>query len=391
VAFDAEAVVDLGVVAFAEQRRVVQGCVAVVGEPFEQVVDVAEPVRCVAAGEDAAAVAFDDGAADVRRNDPLVAADVEGEPVGVEQHPGDRGVAGQPARPGRGQGAVEAGAGRARVDRGIEEVGQRDGHDQVRLHRPQRGQPPGGQGQVGQLDEGVAAPLGGGALVAGAAGRGGDGLDRGGDLLATDLVELEGAVPGSREEARHRERPALGGVGLGAVGVEAGHVEVHGLTQPLVGHRRRQCDQLGLDPGHVHALLGSLLEPGRRRDRCDDRDLLGGDLTSGERRLGHRHRRQGPPGVHQPADRATGQAGVRAQPRLHRLQPVALGRLDRLGPPDGAGQLGVDAVAGTHQLGCSDEQVGLAEHEEVVGGEPIERRLQLAHGHLPGVERMFEV
>jgi hypothetical protein len=64
---------------------------------------------------------------------------------------------------------------------------------------------------------------------------------------------------------------------------------------------------------------------------------------------------------------------VCAQPGLHRLQPIALWRLDRLGASDGAGQLGVDAVAGTHQLGRSVEQFGVAQQEEVVGGEPVER------------------
>jgi hypothetical protein len=63
VAVDGEgAGVDLGVVAFAEQHRVVQrGLPAEC--PGEAVMDVAPPGRGVAAGEDAAAVAGLDGAA----------------------------------------------------------------------------------------------------------------------------------------------------------------------------------------------------------------------------------------------------------------------------------------------------------------------------------------
>ena len=56
LSFDAEAVVDLGVVPFAEQRGVVQAGLAAV-EPVDEVVDVAPVGRCVAAGEHAVPVA----------------------------------------------------------------------------------------------------------------------------------------------------------------------------------------------------------------------------------------------------------------------------------------------------------------------------------------------
>jgi hypothetical protein len=102
----------------------------------------------------------------------------------------------------------------------------------VRLDGAQHRQPAGGQGEVGELDQRVAAALRGGALVAGAAGRGGDGLDRGGQLLPADGVQDEGAGPGALQQSGHRERPALGGVGLGAVRVEPGGVEVHRRAQP---------------------------------------------------------------------------------------------------------------------------------------------------------------
>lgn len=81
-----------------------------------QVVDVAEPAGCFAAGEDAVLVAVFDRAADVGGDDPLGAADVEGEPVGVEHDPGDRGVAGQPAGAGGRQGGAGCGAGGGREE-----------------------------------------------------------------------------------------------------------------------------------------------------------------------------------------------------------------------------------------------------------------------------------
>ena len=56
IAFDPEAVVDLGVVAFAEQPGVLQGCFSVIA-PVQKVMDVAPVVGGVAAGEDAVVVA----------------------------------------------------------------------------------------------------------------------------------------------------------------------------------------------------------------------------------------------------------------------------------------------------------------------------------------------
>jgi hypothetical protein len=57
VSVDAEPVVDLGVVPFAQESAVVQRGGPVVGVPFENVVDVAPVVRGRAAGEDAGDVA----------------------------------------------------------------------------------------------------------------------------------------------------------------------------------------------------------------------------------------------------------------------------------------------------------------------------------------------
>src|SRR5215218_9557501 len=83
VAFDAEAVVDLGVVPFAEQAEVVQ-----VGRPVEHplqdVMGVAPPVRGFAAGEDASSVAGVQGAALSGGDDPLGAAEVDRDAAGAE-------------------------------------------------------------------------------------------------------------------------------------------------------------------------------------------------------------------------------------------------------------------------------------------------------------------
>src|SRR3954452_2339817 len=65
ISVDAEAVVDLGVVAFAEQPGVGQAGLPAV-HPFDDVVDLAPPAGGVAAGEHAGLVAQLDGSADGR-------------------------------------------------------------------------------------------------------------------------------------------------------------------------------------------------------------------------------------------------------------------------------------------------------------------------------------
>src|SRR5215204_7612077 len=99
---DAEAVVDLGVVAFAEQSGVLQGGLALVGDPLAEMVDVAPVAGGVAAGEDAGHVAVFDRPAEVGWGDPPGAAEVEGLAVGADDDAGDGAVAGQPAGAGGG-------------------------------------------------------------------------------------------------------------------------------------------------------------------------------------------------------------------------------------------------------------------------------------------------
>ena len=93
VAVDAEAMVDLGVVALAEERRIVEARFPAV-DPLDHVVDIAEPRGGLAAGEDAGPVAFLDRPADVRRDDALRTAHVQRQTGRVEHDPGDVGVAG---------------------------------------------------------------------------------------------------------------------------------------------------------------------------------------------------------------------------------------------------------------------------------------------------------
>jgi len=72
MSFDAEPVVDLGVVPFAEQPGVLQRCLSASG-PVHEVMDVAPVVRGIAAGEDTVVVADLDRPPQVRGHDPVLA------------------------------------------------------------------------------------------------------------------------------------------------------------------------------------------------------------------------------------------------------------------------------------------------------------------------------
>src|SRR3954462_14860560 len=93
VSLDAEAVVDLGVVAFAEQSGVLQAGLAA-EDPLQQVVDVAPVMGGAAAGEYARLVPLDDRLAERLGHEALAASEVEGVAVGAEHDPGDVRVAG---------------------------------------------------------------------------------------------------------------------------------------------------------------------------------------------------------------------------------------------------------------------------------------------------------
>jgi hypothetical protein len=62
-----------------------------------------------------------------------------------------------------------------------------------------------------------------------------------------------------------------------------------------------------------------------------------------------------------------------------------------VGAADGAGQLGVQAVPRLHQQGRPVEQAGGAQVVEVVGGERVQGRQQLAHDTSHAVDQVFEV
>jgi hypothetical protein len=135
-----------------------------------QVVDVGPVGGGGAASEDAALVAQLDGAAQVRGHDPPAAPDAQRQPVVIEQHGGDGGVAGHRPRPGRRQRAAEAGGGRARAGGGIVQVAGADGDHHGGSDGAQHRQVACGQRVVGQLHEGVGQLLGAAAPVPGRAG-----------------------------------------------------------------------------------------------------------------------------------------------------------------------------------------------------------------------------
>ena len=170
VAFDAEAVVDLGVVAFAEQAGVVQAGLPPSAQArrwwtshhqvgASQPAKMQPPSRCSTARRS-------------RRGQTRGAADVEGQAVGVEDDAGDVGVAGGPAGAGGGQGGAEAGLGGAGAAGGVEQVG-RSTLTATCGRMPRQTAGAGGQGGVGPLHEGVAELLGAGAGVCGGAPGGG--------------------------------------------------------------------------------------------------------------------------------------------------------------------------------------------------------------------------
>jgi hypothetical protein len=68
-----------------------------------------------------------------------------------------------------------------------------------------------------------------------------------------------------------------------------------------------------------------------------------------------------------------------AQPGLHRLQPVVLGRLGELAFAHRAGQFGIDPVPRGQQLRGTVEQLRAEHGREVVGRQGVQGRGQLAH------------
>ncbi|GAA3314315.1 hypothetical protein GCM10017710_20760 [Arthrobacter ramosus] len=139
-----------------------------------------------AVGEGAALVAGDDGFADVGREDPGGAADVQHAAVAAEQDGDDVRVAGDLADDRgveraleRGGAAAEAGAGgrfAVEVFEALQEVAVIDGHHHLRPEATVRGQLAGGQGHCAGADEPVEQFLRPGAWVQVGAGAGAGGV-----------------------------------------------------------------------------------------------------------------------------------------------------------------------------------------------------------------------
>jgi hypothetical protein len=162
---------------------------------------------------------------------PFAAAVLQWLAFGADDDAADLAVAGDHAGAGGGDEGAEAGAGGAVTDIRVDEVGERDGDDDVRLDGAQDGQVAGGEGVVGQLHQRVAELLGTVPQIAlrpvGLHHR----FEHGLDLLPADRVELEPAGHPAVVVPGEGQRPAFGGVGFGTVGVEPLQVVVHHLGE----------------------------------------------------------------------------------------------------------------------------------------------------------------
>jgi hypothetical protein len=146
---------NLGVMPFAQQRRILQRRLTLVEDPLEEVVNVElarvpQPALCTF-NDAAVPVAVLDRPAQVRRDQSLAAPVVQRPAVGIEHEAGDGPVAGGPPGPGRGQQRPEPGGGRPRTGRGVDQVLDADGDHDLGFHRAQDRQVSRREGGVGQL------------------------------------------------------------------------------------------------------------------------------------------------------------------------------------------------------------------------------------------------
>ena len=367
--------------AFAEQAGVVQAGLTAV-EPVDEVVHVAPVGGGGAAGEHAVLVPSFHGLAQPGGDHPVVPAQIQRHSLGGHHDPGDAAVAGQPAGAGGGDARPEPGPRRAGLGSGVDQVLQVHVDHHVRLDRPQGRQAARGQGVVGQLHQRIGVLLGAGPLITlGAVGLH-DRLDRGLQLLPAYGVQLTAhgsepiGVPGDDQP------PALGGVRFGTVGVQGFAVGLHHLRQPVVSLPDRQRDQRLLDRGQVHPLLGGRSELLGSGDWGDDRDLPGGQATVSEGGGDRGQVFQCPPAADQPGGLGRGEVGVSAQPRAHGLEPVVFGGASQLACPHRAGDLRGELVLRDQQRPQPVQQQRADQRLEVLGGEGLQRRMQLAHHHL---------
>ncbi|SFT51970.1 syndecan 1 [Geodermatophilus amargosae] len=156
--------------------------------------------------------------AEVVVGEAVLPAEVEGYAVGAEHDAGDGAVAGRPAGLRRGDDRTGSEGGGAPAGGGVGEVVEVDARSDVWLDRPHRQQVAGGEVVVARLHEGVAEALGAGALIAGWAVDLGGGLERNGELLATDGVGNAADRQAAVGVPRQGQRPLFGGSGSGPSG-----------------------------------------------------------------------------------------------------------------------------------------------------------------------------
>jgi hypothetical protein len=259
----------------------------------------------------------------------------------------------------------------------VDEVGERDGDDDVRLDGAQDGQVAGGEGVVGQLHQRVAELPGTVPQIAlrpvGLHRR----FEHGLDLLPADRVELEPAGHPAVVVPGEGQRPAFGGVGFGTVGVEPLQVVVHHLGEVGVRPGGGDVGQGGIDRGEVDVLLrggGDVLVAG---DRGDHGDLVGGEAAVGERGGDRGQVCQRAAVAHHLRRCGRGESGVAAQPGLHRLQPVVLRRLGEFTLPDRPGDLCLDPVLRAQQPAGAVEHLRAEHRLEVRVGQAVQRALQI--------------
>jgi hypothetical protein len=99
---------------------------------------------------------------------------------------------------------------------------------------------------------------------------------------------------------------------------------------------------------------------------------------------------QGAAVAHDLSRRARGQSQVPPQPGDHRLLAVVLRGLGEVCDADPAGQQRVEAVTRLDQLGDLLQLGAGGQRVQVVGGERVQRRCQLAHDTSRGLTHIFD-
>ncbi len=164
---------------------------------------------------------------------------------------------------------------------------------------------------------------------------------------------------------------------------------VHDPGQLLNGALSGDAGEGAVDLGEIDALLERRRPPVLLHDRRDDRHLFGRDGAVGE------GGREGGQVVQRPAvadqlpSRGRAEPTVAHEPRPHRLHSVVLGCLLELRGPHRTRQLGVEPILGLQQLGDPLELLARRQGPDVVGGQGVDGRSQLAHLTSSLLERMY--